>query len=122
LSETYNPDGSQPPRATIPVQSGAKPLELGYNTLAQFGVSNVYNIVAGNLNTAFPLSASDMHCRSITLLADPTNAGIIFVGDSNPTFPLVAGAGLTLEICNMYNVFILGNTVGDIVHTITELF
>ena len=65
---------------------------------------------SGTNNAIIPIVAQ----RSITLSADSTNAGVIFVGNSATStsvgFPIAAGGSLTLELTRGSAIFLCSNT------------
>ena len=101
----------------IPVGAGGVGT-VDFNTLADDVASNNIVILAVGATRFIPAS---FPCRRITVLADAANAGNVLIGDRNPQFPLIPGAGMTIAINDASQLYFNG-AIADILYYLIEKF
>jgi hypothetical protein len=81
------------------------------------GAVQNFDIPVGTV--ASSLSADTSLIYELTILADASNTATVFVGSATlQTFPLRAGASITLGMVLPSNVYVMGNAPSQIVHVI----
>ena len=88
--------------------------------LSPFGVQSLDETVAA-AGTPQQLNAGvSLGCVSVLILASQNNTGNIYVGGSTPTFPLAAGASITLHVSDVREIYANADVTGEGFHWIAE--
>lgn len=106
--------------ARIPVQAPEGPGHVYDLQNAKITLSSGTNVVSLATYIFGTPNPQVIPARAITLLADAANSDTVLVGAGSPTFPLAAGASITVEysLVSEFRVTLVTGTANQVLHVI----